>query len=29
MGALLGDAMGTFLEFSQTLINKENVRKAM
>ena len=29
MGALLGDAMGTVLEFSQTVINKESVRLAM
>jgi len=29
MGALVGDAMGTVLEFSQTLINKESVRKSM
>ena len=29
MGALLGDAMGTVLEFSQTLINKESVKWAM
>ena len=26
IGALLGDAMGTVLEFSQTVINKESVR---
>jgi ADP-ribosylglycohydrolase len=29
MGALLGDAMGTVLEFSQTFINKESVKWAM
>ena len=29
LGALLGDAMGTVLEFSQTVINKESVRWAM
>ena len=29
MGALLGDAMGTVLEFSQTVINKESVQRAM
>ena len=29
MGALLGDAMGSVLEFSQIVINKESVKWAM